>query len=565
MPRPELGPIASGDSLKMKEMRAFAKLYTALDETNKTSGKVAEMVGYFRTAPPEDAVWGLYFLTGRRPRRPVTTTQLWEWAMQQSGLPSWLFSECYDAVGDLAETIAKALPDAPHELGHGLDIPLHLWITQRLLPLASMNEEEQREEVTKAWRELDAVGRFVYNKLITGEFRVGVSQDLVVRALSQVSGVPAPVVAHRLMGSWEPTGEFFTNLLAEDFSDANVSRPYPFCLAHALEGDPSSLGSEADWHAEWKWDGIRAQVVHRNDQTFIWSRGEDLISHRFPEIVNLGPLMPNGTVADGEVMAWRDERPLPFAELQKRIGRKTVSKKLIDEVPVVLVAYDLLEWEGEDVRERRLEERRKLLHQLVEHVQREHRGLLPDEALRPALRVSPQIEFSSWGQLAQMRQDSRSLNVEGMMLKHCDSPYLVGRKKGYWWKWKIDPYTVDAVLIYAARGSGKRASLYTDYTFGVWEAGRLVPFAKAYSGLTDEEIREVDAFVRRNTSEKFGPVRTVKPELVFELAFEGIQSSSRHKSGIAVRFPRISRWRKDKPAEEADTLDNVKALLNAQR
>jgi DNA ligase 1 len=566
-------------------VKRFVQLYTELDETNKTLGKVEAMVRYFKEVPPEDAIWGLYFLTGRRPKRPVAAPKIWGWANELSGLPPWLFSECYDAVGDMAETIATILPDTPSS---GVEeTPLHKWIEDRLLYMQGLDELSQREIIERSWRELDRSGRFVWNKLITGAFRVGVSQDLVIRALSQASGIPAPTVAHRLMGHWEPTALFFTELMGEDGGEANVSRPYPFCLAHPLVGDPADLGPIEDWRAEWKWDGIRCQLVKREGQTFVWSRGEELISERFPEVRDLGAVLPNGTVLDGEIMAWRGDKPLPFADLQKRIGRKIVGKKLLADVPVVLVAFDLLEWAGEDVRKWPYVKRRELLEELVASLltsppnppllpgsrrgglfgspspaqnlsaREEGRGLGGEVSIR----LSQQVNASTWQELAAERQRARENNVEGLMLKKADSPYVVGRKKGSWWKWKIEPFTVDAVLIYAARGSGIRASLYTDYTFGIWRDGELVPFAKAYSGLNDEEIRQVDAFVRRSTLEKFGPVRTVKPELVFELAFEGIQLSNRHKSGIAVRFPRIARWRQDKKPEDADSIETVRELL----
>jgi DNA ligase-1 len=528
-------------------MKRFVQLYTELDETNKTNAKVEAMVRYFKEAPPEDAVWGLYFLTGRRPRRPVAVTKIWGWANELTGLPAWLFGECYDAVGDMAETISTILPDDP-SCASAVGLPLHVWVEQRLLPMQGMEESQQREIIENGWCELDRGGRFVWNKLITGAFRVGVSQDLVIRALSQASGVPAPAVAHRLMGHWEPTPAFFEGLVGEDDGASDISKPYPFCLAHALAGDVHDLGPVEEWHAEWKWDGIRAQVVRREGQTFVWSRGEELISERFPEVRDIGDHLPDGTVLDGEIMAWRGEKPMMFADLQKRIGRKIVGKKLLVDVPVVLVAFDLLEFGGEDIRKRPFSERRSLLNELVAQADAQ-------------IRLSPTVDAATWDELAAKRQDSRSMNVEGLMLKRHDSPYVVGRKKGAWWKWKIQPFTVDAVLIYAARGSGIRASLYTDYTFGIWKDGELVPFAKAYSGLDDAEIRKVDAFVRRSTLEKFGPVRTVKPELVFELAFEGIQLSKRHKSGIAVRFPRIARWRHDKKPEDADSIETVTQLL----
>lgn len=559
-------------------MKRFVQLYTELDETNKTLGKVEAMVRYFKEAPPEDAIWGLYFLTGRRPKRPVAVPKIWGWANSLTGLPDWLFAECYDAVGDMAETIATILPDYPWDPAE--DAPLHKWIEDRLLYMQGLDELSQREIVELSWRELDRSGRLVWNKLITGAFRVGVSQDLVIRALSQASGIPAPTIAHRLMGHWDPTASFFESLMAEDGGEASVSRPYPFCLAHPLVGLPSELGSIEEWRAEWKWDGIRCQLVKREGQTFVWSRGEELISERFPEVRDLGSFLPNGTVLDGEIMAWRGEKPLPFADLQKRIGRKIVGKKLLADVPVVFVAFDLLEWEGEDVRKWPYVKRREVLEEFVCSLLTTPSGYSPSPSqilsvreegrgqggevitrLLPAIRLSQQVVALTWEELAAERQRARENNVEGLMLKKADSPYVVGRKKGYWWKWKIEPFTVDAVLIYAARGSGIRASLYTDYTFGIWRDGELVPFAKAYSGLNDEEIRQVDAFVRRSTLEKFGPVRTVKPELVFELAFEGIQLSNRHKSGIAVRFPRIARWRQDKKPEDADSIETVRELL----
>ncbi|VTS00701.1 atp-dependent dna ligase : ATP dependent DNA ligase OS=Roseiflexus sp. (strain RS-1) GN=RoseRS_1583 PE=4 SV=1: DNA_ligase_A_N: DNA_ligase_A_M: DNA_ligase_A_C [Gemmata massiliana] len=528
-------------------MKAFADLYAALDATTKTTGKVEVLAGYFAAAAPDDAAWAVYFLSGRKPRQAVPSKRLRLWARELAGVPEWLFDEAYHHVGDVAETVALLLPPA----GHASDVPLSRWVEGHLLPLRDLEEEAQRAAVLAAWAELDAGQRFVWNKLITGEFRVGVSQLLVVRALAQVSKLPADVISHRLMGAWEPTPAFYAGLVAADSGDAELSRPYPFFLAHPLEGDPASLGPVAEWQAEWKWDGIRAQVVRRGGQAFVWSRGEELVTDRYPELKAMAAALPDGTVLDGELLPWRGGQVQPFADLQKRIGRKTVGKKLLDEVPVVLVAYDLVEVDGTDFRERPLGERRARLEALVAATN------------HPALVLSPRIEPESWDALARERLGSRERRVEGVMLKRRDSPYRVGRVRGDWWKWKVEPFAVDAVLINAQGGHGKRSGLFTDYTFAVWDGGALVPIAKAYSGLTDAEIKKVDAFVRANTLEKFGPVRAVKPELVFELGFEGIQASSRHKSGVAVRFPRMLRWRTDKKPEEADTLDRVKALLNA--
>jgi DNA ligase-1 len=578
-------------------MRDFARLFAAIDETNKTTEKVAAMERFFRLATPADAAWAMSFLTGRRPKRLVISTKLHQWASEMAGVPEWLFYECYDAVGDLAETIAAILPDADPEAecspgvqaiaarGSGAEPEsLEYWVRERLLPLGGMTDEEQKASLFESWSQLNRSERLVFNKLITGAWRVGVSQDLVVRALGQASGVAAPVLAHRLMGDWSPSAEFFDWLTGPETGDSDVSRPYPFCLAHPLEGEPSSLGAIKDWQIEWKFDGIRAQLIRRRGESFIWSRGEDLITERFPEIREVCDALPEGTVLDGEILAWSHGKPMPFLNLQKRIGRKLLGKKILTDVPVAVVVFDVMEKEGLDLREAPTSERRAALEVLVSELNARPVQSVLDLTLPPGvlavdarlasrsakeeiswesrLLVAQSVVATDWDDLARQRRVARELNVEGVMIKRRDSPYMVGRKKGYWWKWKIDPLTVDAVLIYAQRGSGKRASLYSDYTFGVWHEGKLIPFAKAYSGLTDEELRKVDSWVRRNSTEKFGPVRVVKPELVMELAFEQIQLSNRHKAGIAVRFPRIARWRHDKKADEADTLDGVKSLLD---
>lgn len=530
-------------------MKAFTDLYTALDETTRTSNKVAAMTRYFASAAPADAAWAVYFLSGCKPRQAVPSKRLRLWARELAGIPEWLFDDCYHHAGDVAETIALLLPIPTASS----DRPLADWVEHHLLPLRTRDEEGQKAEVLAAWAALDARQRFVWNKLITGEFRVGVSQLLVVRALAQVSQLPTDVVAHRLMGAWEPTSRFYAALLAPDAGDADLSRPYPFFLAHPLEGETQALGPVGEWQAEWKWDGIRSQVIHRGGRSFIWSRGEELVTDRYPELGAMADRLPDGTVLDGEILPWKGGQVLPFAQLQMRIGRKTLSKKLLDEVPVVLMAYDLIEEGGEDLRVKPLAERRARLEALVE------------KASHPTLLLSPRLVLNSWDALAAERCSSRARGVEGMMLKRRAAPYRVGRVRGDWWKWKVEPFSVDAVLMYAQPGHGKRSGLYTDYTFGVWDGDRLVSFAKAYSGLTDAEIRQVDAFIRANTVEKFGPVRTVRPELVFELGFEGIQESSRHKSGVAVRFPRMLRWRTDKKPGDADTLDRVKALLTVTK
>jgi len=533
-------------------MKLFTDLYVELDQTNKTNEKVEAMRYYFERAAPVDAAWAFYFLSGRKPRQIVPSKFLRQWAMEESGIPEWLWDECRDTVGDGSETTALLLPNNADED----ETPLHILVEQQLLPLRGGGEETQREAVTDAWRRMNYSQRLVYNKLISGAFRVGVSQQLVLRALAHVSELPIDVLAHRAMGEWEPTPEFFSSLIDAhlDTDETPIARPYPFHLAHQMDFEPGDLGDITEWQAEWKWDGIRAQVIKRQSEVFMWSRGEDLITERFPEIAGAAHSLPDGTVLDGEVLPWLGERVLPFTELQRRIGRKNLSAKILSEVPVILQCYDLLEIEGRDIRSFEFRARRNLLEELLVSLPVEVR-----EVLRP---TEPVLE-REWGNLASHREKSRELGVEGFMLKRLDSPYRVGRHRGDWWKWKIDPFTVDAVLIYAQKGSGKRSNLFTDYTFAVWKGKELVPFAKAYSGLTDQEIRKVDRFVRENTVETFGPVRSVTPKLVFELAFEAIQRSTRHKSGVAVRFPRIARWRDDKTIDQADSLETIHELLDS--
>jgi DNA ligase-1 len=526
-------------------MKSFSQLYSALDETTKTNSKIEALVKYFGEATPEDAIWAISFLVGRKPRQIIPTRKLRQWAAELAQVPDWLFDTCYDIVGDLAETITLLLPRSTQSS----EKPLHLWVEDNLLPLRDKEESIQQKEMVIAWSRMDTLQRFIWNKLITGGFRVGVSKKLVIRSLSRFTGIDESVLAHRLMGKWKPEPATYFRMISTETDDADISRPYPFFLAHPLDDAAEKLGKVSDWQAEWKWDGIRGQIINREEQVFIWSRGEELVTDKFPEITDAGRCLPDGTAIDGEILPGKDGLPLNFSELQRRIGRKNLTAKILKEVPVMLIAYDLLEYQGEDVREKPLKWRRKTLEKVIAEI--------PSTVIFP----SRKITAISWQKLEDARLTARERGAEGLMLKRLDSTYRVGRKRGDWWKWKVDPFTVDAVLIYAQRGHGRRSGLYTDYTFAIWNNDTLVPFAKAYSGLTDAEIRQVDRFIQRNTIEKFGPVRSVKPELVFEVAFEGIQKSTRHKSGIAVRFPRMSRWRKDKMIEEADTLETVKALL----
>ena len=579
-------------------MKAFATLYARLDATTSSNAKLIALQEYFVAATPADAAWAVYFLSGGRPRQLIPTKLLREMTLNISGLPLWLFEESYQAVGDLAETMTLLLPKSVHSS----DESLAIWLENKLLPLRGLAPDLLSAALMPLLQQLDKPSQLVCIKLITGSFRVGVSKLLVTRALAVIAGIDAKRIAQRLVGytdlSARPTSAQYLALIAPIIEGADerlAGQPYPFFLAHSLQSSTNQfeaqLGDPVDWLVEWKWDGIRAQIVKRDGQLWVWSRGEDLMTERFPEFQTLVDYLPDGTVIDGELVVWQRDKKngfnaeqdfnsgkvQPFALLQQRIGRKTLTAKILKEIQVVLLAYDLLEWQNEDWRTRPQSERRAQLEKVV---------AVCDQ---PQLQLSALLTGESWQDLDRQREASRELGVEGFMLKRIDAQYGVGRTKdvGVWWKWKIDPYTIDAVLIYAQTGHGRRASLYSDYTFAVWDSAEteaaeneaigkqavatkavatdskrtLVPFAKAYSGLTDAEMAEVDAIIRKTTLEKFGPVRSVKPSMVFELGFEGIALSSRHKSGIAVRFPRMLRWRQDKPINEADTLQSLQALL----
>ena len=576
-------------------MKLFAQLFAELDRSTATLAKIDALKRYFAAASPRDAAWAVYFLAGGKPRQVVPNAVLWAAACRRAGIDDWLFDACYQAVGDFAETVAHVLPPPSRES----DLGLADWVEERLLALRGLAPAEQEQRVLSYWDELDTAERFLLNKLIGGEFRVGVSKLLVQRALAEGAGVDAKLVAQRMMGYTDkravPTAERFALLTASgEPGPLDVGQPYPFFLAHQLELPesefPARLGAPSDWVVEWKYDGIRAQLVKRRRETWIWSRGEDLVTERFPEIVELARALPDGTVLDGEIVVWKDGRVAPFALLQQRIGRKVLTKKVLADAPVGYIAYDVLEWQGVDVRDLAQHARRALLEEALAGA-----GFAIDEAHDTPFRISPIERGDDWPALATLRRESRRRGVEGFMLKHRGARYGTGRRKqddlagGTWWKWKIDPLSVDCVLVYAQAGHGRRASVYTDYTFAVWnrrpegaaeaeaaldaivrrdppvaESLQLVPFAKAYSGLTDAEFRVVDRVVRQTTIEKFGPVRSVRPSLVFELGFEGINRSARHRSGIAVRFPRMLRIRDDKPLHEADTLAELEALLALQ-
>ena len=525
-------------------MKRFAQLFRQLDQTTKTNAKIKALTDYFSMAPDTDKMWVIALFSHRRPRRTVKTTLLRIWAAEYAEIPEWLFLESYDMVGDLAETIALVIPEPQSQNKWTLSEAI-----QEIQQLKDESEENKKERILDAWKSMTKDERFLFNKLITGGFRIGVSQKTVAKALAKVLQIEENAVAHRMMGNWSPDTSTFRELFLEHNYLDDLSKPYPFYLTYALDTQVEALGKPTEWIAERKWDGIRGQLICRQGQLFLWSRGEELVTDKYPELKVLTHYLSEDVVLDGEILPYKDGRPMSFYELQKRIGRKTVSKQTMKNIPVIFKCYDIMEYRGEDIRKNPIEYRRQILKKIIYNTN------------QSVLQLSQSLQWSTWEELAEIRAHSRAFQSEGIMLKHKQSSYKSGRKKGEWWKWKIDPLTIDAVMIYAQRGHGRRASLYTDFTFGVWNGAQLIPFTKAYSGLTDTEFHEVNRFIRSNTLERYGPVRVVKPELVFEIAFEGINASNRHKSGVALRFPRMKRWRKDKPKHEANTLDDLKAML----
>ncbi|MFH6993808.1 ATP-dependent DNA ligase [Flavobacterium sp. FlaQc-48] len=532
-------------------MKNFAQLIKTLDSSNKTNVKVDALTTYFKNASPEDKVWTIAILSHRRPSRPVNTTLLRIWANELANIPLWLFEESYHIVGDLAETIALIIPTTKEHSDKSLTEFL-----QEIIALKKKTDAEKKEYLHENWVALNYYERFVFTKLITGSFRIGVSQKLMTRALSKAENVDEDALAYKLMGNWDPNTITFQELILDEKSSDYLSKPYPFYLAYPIEGEVEDLGNPEDWSIEHKWDGIRSQTIIRDDEIYVWSRGEELVTDKYPEFKSFVGLIPDGTVIDAEILAFPENEIGTFNDLQARIGRKTISANLLEKVPVILKAYDILEWEGKDIRNLPYSERRILLEALYNQIK--------DQTT--SFQLSERVSLHSWEEVANERMRAREMKSEGLMLKRNTSPYQVGRKKGDWWKWKIEPLVIDAVLTYAMRGHGRRSNLFTDYTFALWQNNEkgereLVTFAKAYSGLTDAEFRKVDDFIKKNTLERFGPVRSVTPQLVFEIGFEGISLSKRHKSGIATRFPRILRWRQDKKIDEANSIEDLKSMI----
>ncbi|RZK66988.1 MAG: cisplatin damage response ATP-dependent DNA ligase, partial [Pedobacter sp.] len=426
-------------------------LIQELELSNKTNDKIAALVTYFSEADNRDKPYVIAMFTGKRPKRPITTTLIKQWAIELTDLPEWLFTESYHSVGDLSETIALVLPPATYTV----EKPLHQWISE-LAQLHGKTDEEKKEYILNSWDSLATQERFIFNKLISGNFRIGVSNKMLVNAIAKQSEQEANKIMHSIMGKWQPNEITYEELTAGAHVNTDNSWPYPFCLAYAIDTEPENLGETAAWQAEWKWDGIRGQIVKRNGELFIWSRGEELVTDQFPELHFLKDELPDGTVLDGEILAVKDGNVLSFSTLQQRLNRKTINRSQLENAPIGFFTYDLLELKGTDIRTEPLSKRRQSLEEIIQNLTTKNIAIL-----------SPVIKYKDWQELAEIREKAREINSEGIMLKNVNSVFHAGRKRGDWWKWKINPYTVDTVMIYAQKGSGRRANFYTDYTFAV--------------------------------------------------------------------------------------------------
>ena len=540
-------------------LNKFSKLFEDLDSNNSSNKKVNFLTKYFKLNNNLNNILTIYLLIGKKNKRFISGKSLREYYANIYKIPKWLIDECYSKVGDSAEVIALLLQDKILEKNIKDDISLNELINEILPKLKKLDENKKKLYIKSLWEKISKDNQLIFNKILSGTFRIGVSKGLVVKAISNMTGVDESIILHRLMGELEPIEETYMFLINQKLEQKELDyKPYPFQLANTFDERIKETISVDKYQFEPKWDGIRSQIIKRSNNISIWTRGEELVNKTFPELIKIISHFKNDFVLDGEILIWDENknRPKNFSLLQKRLGRKSPSLKIQKDLPVVFMAYDILEINGKDIRSKILSERRNILEKSFSNL------ISEDKSIIGKIKITKLHQISNWIDLEEVKNSARKSNTEGLVIKDKQSEYVPGRKKGNWWKYKIDPMQLDGILIYARPGSGKRADLYTDYSFGIWEDNKLVKFANAYSGLNNEEIRELDKWIRRNTLEKFGPVRSVKPELVFEISFDNIQISKRHKSGIALRFPRITKWRRDKNIMEADNLENALKMIS---
>lgn len=506
-------------------MKRFAELCAILESTANAREKMAALTVYFQDAPPPDAIWAIRLLLGWKPSRIATSQTLRRWARECVQFPDWLFEESCAAVGNLLETLALLipLPDTPG------DVPLHVRMQRDLLPLRDLTENEQRAAVSAAWTQMDAQQRFVWNTLLTGGFRPHVSEKTLIRALSAWRGLPTTVLACRLKQEWEPTVAGYRALFSHDIAALDSSQLYPFQRWYEEPPARGASGAIGDWRIDWHRNGMRAQLIKRGSSVFLWSDDHVIVNDTFPEICEAMAAMTDGTVLDGVITAWSADGPLHRAELERRMKRKRLTKKFKHEVPVRYWVYDLLEIQGEDVRTQPFRQR---IHQAA--------GIIPTE-VGSVIHLAEPLEAASWHRLHALRNDARRHGADGVLLRRWTASACPSTRKADQWRvWKADPLTAPVVLVYVQALNAASGQRSVEGTFAAWDGGDLVPVAKTSAGFSDEDVNAIEEFAKQHTVERFGPVRSLKAELVFTLAFDSVSLSTRRKSGLVLHHPRVA-------------------------
>lgn len=524
-------------------MKAFAELIFNLRKWDTENNQIRYIKEYFSISDDRDCIWAIYILLGKKIKNEFRSKQqLKKWACEYAEIPDWLFDESYSFTGDLTETISLILPGKEADSGRTLTEWMHY-----MESFCKSDDQGNKKKVVDAWKELDHTETYVFNKLIPGNFKSGVDEKVIIKALSKFLNIESNVISNRIKSNWHPDLISFYELFSKFNPDDIISKPYPFIPEEVFESEPGVLGSAADWLAEQKFKGIRCQLIFRKGKIFLWTDNGELINDKFPEFEFIKKYLPDDSVFTGSIICINNGMKSQHNYLQARLRRKNISSKSLKESPVIFMMNDLLEYEGTDMRNKFLIERKELI--------KCNKFMISKNNL---IKYSENIKFENWEELRTIRRKSSDTISGGIILKKKNSLFLSDINEKYL-ICKPEPLSADAVLMYALKG--ERTDLFSEFTLGVWDKGKLVSIAKINSGLSEEEIREVSEFVNNNTLEKFGPVRTVRPELVFNISFESISFSVRHKSGVVLQSPEISKWIRGKNIFDASSLENLKKFI----
>jgi len=545
-------------------MKAFADLWATLEGQLSEARSAQILARYLQQTSAEDAAWAIYLLCGKKPKKLLSARELVEYFLQTSGTPGWLFWESDDVVGDVNETIAllndtfmdeTASQQNRNENSHPQQNSLAFWMENQLNTLAEVAQSQRPAFLGNCWQKLGYREAFIINRILTGTWKSNLPLKTIAQALSIVSGQEPMTLMHRLKADWLPNKVFYAKLIAEDQPTFQTEQKFSFGEFKPLEESSiESLGAVEDWWLAWQWEGLRVQCIRRADDCFLWSQNGELVTDRFPELHEMAQKLPEGTILEGVIVACSGQAPLPLADLQPRLGGKSVNRKMMESCPVAFVATDLQLLANEDMRNLPAQQRKTRLAQLANDI-----GF-------PLVHF-PRIEIDQWAHARKLLQEARQHHAEGLSLQRLNSPYPIQNQQADWWSWKVQPHTINAILLYAKMEmAGRSQKQTTEYTFAVWHEDQLVPVARTGIGLPPEEAELLDGWIRANTYERFGPVRSVEPFHVYEIAFDGITPSKRHKCGFVLREPRIINPRPHTPIEEASRLEDLHRLLpvNAQ-